>query len=97
MDNNSINQVKDTRTTAWKVLIASIILQIGLGFVYAWSMFVKPLTGYGVSHGWSEVAFSTAILCLGLTAAVAGMRMAKKGPGKMAGNWIHSLCNWLRY
>jgi OFA family oxalate/formate antiporter-like MFS transporter len=73
----------------WLIAAMGTVLMLCLGTVYAWSFFQDLLVRqYKGDFGWSntEVAwiFSFAILCLGVTAAWAGPRLAKIGPRRMA-------------
>lgn len=69
----------------WRVVIFGTLLQVCLGTVYAWSFFQKPLVStYGWSNSQVAWTFSTAICCLGLTAAWGGMNLSKVGPRKLA-------------
>ena len=73
----------------WLVPPAAIATHLCIGSVYAWSMFNGPLAReLGVvapaADDWSLSAvvpiFSTAIVCLGLSAAVAGKWLEEVGP-----------------
>ena len=73
----------------WKVPPASIAIHLCIGSVYAWSIFNPPLTmTYGVvasaADDWTlkQVVwiFTVAIVCLGLSAAVAGRWLEQVGP-----------------
>jgi len=73
----------------WRVPVASVAIHLCIGSVYAWSIYNPPLTKvFGVvssaADDWnlSEVVwiFTVAIVCLGLTAAVAGRWLEKVGP-----------------
>ena len=104
----------------WKVPPASIAIHLCIGSVYAWSNFNPALTKVqgvvGSAPGdWSLGSvvwiFSVAIICLGLSAAVAGNWLERVGPfvvGCIAavfwgggfligalGIWLHQL--WLLY
>ena len=80
----------------WYVPPAAIATHLCIGSVYAWSMFNDPLTReFGVvapaANDWTLSAvvpvFSTSIVCLGLSAAVAGKWLEDVGPrlvGSMA-------------
>jgi OFA family oxalate/formate antiporter-like MFS transporter len=67
------------------IALAGTLLQLGLGTVYAWSFFQKPLMAAG---GWSNSAvawaFCLAICFLGLSAAWGGTKLARFGPRKLA-------------
>ena len=73
----------------WRVPPASVGIHLCIGSVYAWSSFNAPLTRIlGVvapaADDWSlssvVAIFTVAIVCLGLTAAVAGSWLEKVGP-----------------
>jgi len=73
------------KTNRWLIAIMGTVLQLGLGTVYSWSYFQKPIMS---AFGWSNVQvmwiFSLAICFLGLSAAWGGMNLAKFGPKKLA-------------
>lgn len=65
--------------------VAATLTHLGLGTVYAWSFFQKPLTEtFGWSNSQTAWTFSIAILMLGLTAAWAGTKIEKFGARKLA-------------
>jgi len=73
----------------WRVPVASVAIHLCIGSVYAWSIYNPPLTKvFGVvssaADDWNlgEVVwiFTVAIVCLGLSAAVAGRWLEKVGP-----------------
>ena len=75
----------------WLIALAGAGLQLALGTVYAWSYFQKllmdPKRFPGLEHwkNWEvALAFSLAILFLGVSAAVGGMLLGKWGPRKLA-------------
>ena len=65
----------------WMIAIAGVVIQLLLGTVYAWSVFVKPVMA---SHNWSQaevaVVFMIIIGVIGISAAFGGMLVDKKGP-----------------
>lgn len=67
------------------IAAAGVVMQIGLGAVYAWSVFRIPLTK---AMGWtiSEVtlAFTIAIFVLGFAAFGGGLWMRRVGPRRVA-------------
>jgi MFS family permease len=84
----------------WRVPPASIAIHLCIGSVYAWSIFNTPLvrTGGVVASAPDDWAlervvwvFSVAIVCLGLTAAVAGRWLERVGP-RMVG--VVAACCW---
>ncbi|MFW6381559.1 MAG: MFS transporter [Bacillota bacterium] len=65
----------------WFILIASIVLQIILGGIYAWSVFIPALRAdYGISVSRSSLVFGITILVFTLSMIVAGRILARKGP-----------------
>ncbi|MFP4660778.1 MAG: MFS transporter [Halanaerobiales bacterium] len=65
----------------WFILIASIILQIILGGIYAWSVFIPSLKQYyNISAGQSSLVFGITILVFTIVMVLAGKILAKKGP-----------------
>lgn len=69
----------------WGIALAGTALQLCLGTVYAWSYFQQPLVdAYGWSNAQVAWAFSLAICCLGLTAAVGGTQLTRFGPRTLA-------------
>ncbi|WP_419902026.1 hypothetical protein [Kiloniella sp.] len=84
----------------WLVPPASIAIHLCIGSVYAWSIFNTPLVKeYGVVAGaaddWSLSSvvwiFSTAIVFLGLAAAIGGKWLEKVGPRAVG---VLAACCW---
>ena len=67
-------------THRWRIAAAAIALHLCIGSVYAYSVLVKPLQDL---HGWTRsqtaLAFSLAIVCLGLSAALFGKTVERRG------------------
>ncbi|MDQ4128717.1 MAG: OFA family MFS transporter [Actinomycetota bacterium] len=65
----------------WTVAVAAVIMQIGLGSLYAWSVFRQPLSAhYGASITGVNVAFFVAILVFGFATFAAGFLLRHVGP-----------------
>ncbi len=66
----------------WLIAISGVIIMTLLGTVYAWSVFVKPITS--LPYGWDKasvaVVFMIIIGMIGLSAAFGGILVDKKGP-----------------
>jgi MFS family permease len=84
----------------WRVPPASVAIHLCIGSVYAWSIFNPPLMKLrgvvaSAADDWalSEVTwiFTVAIVCLGLSAAVAGKWLERVGPRKVGSV---SACCW---
>jgi MFS transporter, OFA family, oxalate/formate antiporter len=69
----------------WLIALSAIAIHLSIGSAYAYSVFKKPL---GESIGWSStmiaLAFTLAIVFLGLSAAIFGRFVEKNGPRKSA-------------
>jgi OFA family oxalate/formate antiporter-like MFS transporter len=70
----------------WVIVVAAVVMQLALGAVYAWSVFVIPLQklpGHAASV-WTTTAvtltFTIAIAILGVGAAVGGFWLDRVGP-----------------
>ena len=73
-------------THRWRIAAAAIALHLCIGAVYAYSVLVRPLQDL---HGWTRsetaLAFSIAIVFLGLSAAVFGRTVERRGARWSAG------------
>ncbi|USG64585.1 OFA family MFS transporter [Brevibacillus ruminantium] len=67
----------------WLIAAAAVGIHLSIGSVYAWSVFTNPIKD---QYGWElkqvQLAFSIAILFLGLSAAFLGHYVEKHGPRK---------------
>ena len=76
-------QVLEPRTlpNRWLIALAAVFMQLCLGSVYAWSVFVKPLTE---SEPWTLVqvsaAFTIAMASLGVGTVIGGLWQDRVGP-----------------
>src|SRR5215213_6968811 len=65
----------------WKVAVAAVVMQLGLGSLYAWSVFRQPLSAhYGASVTSVNVAFFVAIFVFGISTLSAGFLLRQVGP-----------------
>jgi MFS transporter len=69
----------------WGIAVAAVIMQICLGAVYGWSVFVKPLIG---AEHWKltdvSLNFTLAIVFLGFGTVIGGLWQDRVGPRKVA-------------
>lgn len=69
----------------WLIAVAAVIMQVCLGAVYGWSVFVKPLIA---TEHWTltrvSLNFTLAILFLGLGTIIGGLWQDRVGPRKVA-------------
>jgi len=67
-----------------KVLLASVLVQLCLGGVYAWSTFVPPLQEeHGFSSAQTQIIFGTAIAAFTLAMIPAGRSLSRYGPRRL--------------
>jgi MFS transporter, OFA family, oxalate/formate antiporter len=65
----------------WTVAVAAVVMQLGLGSLYAWSVFRQPLSAhYGTGVTGVNVAFFVAILVFGISTLAAGFLLRHVGP-----------------
>ena len=75
----------DRLPNRWGIAVAAVIMQICLGAVYGWSVFVKPLIG--VEH-WTltqvSLNFTLSIAFLGFGTVIGGLWQDRVGPRRVA-------------
>jgi MFS transporter, OFA family, oxalate/formate antiporter len=75
-----------TGVNRWTVAIAGVVMQLALGAIYAWSLFVKPLQA--IHKDWNltqtTATFSIALVALGVGAIVGGIYLDRLGPRLVA-------------
>jgi MFS transporter, OFA family, oxalate/formate antiporter len=65
----------------WLIALSAVGIHISIGSVYAWSVFNLPLeNAFGWSKGDVAITFSLAIFFLGMSAAVMGRFVERRGP-----------------
>ncbi|MEW6601643.1 MAG: OFA family MFS transporter, partial [Nitrospirota bacterium] len=73
------------KSSRWTVLVGAMVVQIILGTVYAFSVFVKPLESeFGWDRTTTQWAFSIALLTFAAVMIPAGRLQDKIGPKKVA-------------
>ncbi|WP_343216982.1 MFS transporter [Kaistella soli] len=74
-----------TTDQRWLVAVMGTLTHLGLGTVYAWSFFQKPIAAtYGWSNSETAWAFCLSILMLGITASWCGAKIERFGARKLA-------------
>ncbi|OGV47489.1 MAG: hypothetical protein A2X46_14305 [Lentisphaerae bacterium GWF2_57_35] len=69
----------------WPALAAAVIMQTCLGGIYAWSVFVPPLSAaFGYTAGQTQLVFGLAIACFTITMVLAGRLLLRWGPRRTA-------------
>jgi OFA family oxalate/formate antiporter-like MFS transporter len=70
-----------TPRNRWAIATAGVVMQLALGAVYAWSVFVNPLRDrFDWSRTQVTLTFTISIFMLGATAYFGGLWMNRKGP-----------------
>ncbi len=70
-----------SNTHRWGIAAAGFLMQIALGAVYAWSVFVNPLIArFGWTRSQVTLAFTICIFFLGIGAFFGGQWLNAKGP-----------------
>mgnify|MGYP001168468834 CR=1 FL=1 len=69
----------------WVMVVAAILMQLCLGAVYGWSVYVKPLMeAFGWSRSQVTLAFTLSIAFLGVGTIIGGLLMDRRGPRLVA-------------
>jgi len=80
--------IMETNKNRWLIALSAVGIHICIGSVYAWSVYTKPILLKMTHLDWNlfdvTLTFSIAITFLGLSAAVMGKFVERKGP-KIAG------------
>src|SRR5256885_5580423 len=82
MSNSSVQSSLPNR---WLLATTAFLMQLALGSVYAWSVFLKPVGAvYHVSRLQANATFSIVLLALGVTAGFGGYFNNRYGPKTIA-------------
>lgn len=70
----------------WTIATAGVVMQLALGAIYAWSLFVTPLSELHPTWSRTDITltFSIALVALGAGAIIGGTLLDKHGPRKVA-------------
>ena len=75
----------DRLANRWGIAVAAVVMQLCLGAVYGWSVFVKPLTS---TQHWTltqvSLTFTLSIVCLGAGTVIGGLWQDRVGPRRVA-------------
>jgi len=81
----SSSSTQSSLPNRWGLAIAAFLMQLALGSVYAWSVFLKPVIAvYHVSRLQANLSFSIVLLALGVTAGFGGYLNNRFGPRVIA-------------
>src|SRR2546426_2216626 len=79
------SSVPSSLPNRWVLAITAFLMQLALGSVYAWSVFLKPVIAlYHVSRLQANLTFSIVLLALGVTAGFGGSFNNRFGPRVIA-------------
>jgi OFA family oxalate/formate antiporter-like MFS transporter len=68
-------------TNRWHPVIGGVLINLALGSLYAWSVFVAPLEKeFGWTRTQTSQTFTIAVVCFALTFIAAGRLQDRKGP-----------------
>lgn len=88
MDRASISDSSKSNASVpnrWVIAVAAFFLQLALGAVYAWSVFLTPVMDlYHVSKPEANLTFTLALVALGVTAGFGGFLQSRFGPRTIA-------------
>ncbi|MGI9057898.1 MAG: L-lactate MFS transporter [Ktedonobacteraceae bacterium] len=74
-----------TLPNRWVIAIAAFFMQLALGAVYAWSVFLTPvITLYHTTKPAANLTFTFALVALGITAGFGGYLNSRFGPRAIA-------------
>ena len=80
-----MRMAEDRVPNRWLIAVAAVVMQICLGAVYGWSVFVKPMLAV---HHWTltqvSLNFTLAIAFLGVGTVIGGLWLDRVGPRKVA-------------
>jgi OFA family oxalate/formate antiporter-like MFS transporter len=88
--------VPETKTSSqanrWIIAAAGVVMQLALGAIYAWSLFVSPLSKAHPTWTRTDITltFSIALVALGFGAILGGTLLEKRGP-----RWVGTLSGLL--
>ena len=85
----------------WRVVVGGVSMNLALGSLYAWSVFVLPLEKeFGWKRAETSWVFTIAIVCFALSFVIAGKIQDIKGPRVCAGHpviadfFFHGRSSW---
>ena len=82
MQNSSVPSSSPNR---WVIAAAAFLMQLALGAVYAWSVFLTPVMKlYNVSKPQANLTFTITLVALGITAGFGGYLNSRFGPRTIA-------------
>ena len=74
----------DQITNRWLVVLGSMLIQLSLGAIYAWSVFTPALRDSGWSKVDTQIVFAVGLVTFAVIMVFAGRSMTRFGPRKLA-------------
>ncbi len=71
-------------TNRWLVVLGSLLIQLSLGAIYAWSVFTPDLRNAGWSKVDTQIVFAVGLVTFAVIMVFAGRSMSRLGPRKLA-------------
>ncbi len=68
----------------WLVVLGSLLIQLSLGAIYAWSVFTPALKNAGWTKMDTQIVFAVGLVTFALVMVFAGRGMVRYGPRKLA-------------
>jgi OFA family oxalate/formate antiporter-like MFS transporter len=68
----------------WVVVPGAVLIQVCLGAIYAWSVFTPALRDAGWTKAETQIVFSVALATFAVVMVLAGKRLEKWGPRRLA-------------
>ncbi|MBT8003833.1 MAG: OFA family MFS transporter, partial [Rhodospirillales bacterium] len=73
----------DRTSNRWLVVLGSLLIQLSLGAIYAWSVFTPALRAAGWSKVDTQIVFAVGLVTFALTMVFSGRAISKLGPRKL--------------
>ena len=74
----------NTPPNRWLVVLGSMLIQLSLGAIYAWSVFTPALKAAGWTKVETQIVFAIGLVAFAVVMVFAGKGLAKYGPRKLA-------------
>jgi OFA family oxalate/formate antiporter-like MFS transporter len=78
------NMTNQSTPNRWIVVIGSVLIQMSLGAIYAWSVFTPALRSLGWSKLETQLVFAVGLVTFAVVMVFAGRMLSRLGPRKLA-------------
>ncbi len=84
-NSNTLSSTGPALPNRWTIAVAAVFMQIALGAVYGWSVFLNDVRkDYNVDKPAASLTFTLTLVALGITAGFGGFLQARFGPRAIA-------------